>query len=79
MLTIRKIFDTTFMSIEVIPVVIPVVVTAETDSNSESRKLFCSKKNNTKAVIKDNNKKRTTTYSDSLKAFFARSSFVFSP
>jgi hypothetical protein len=50
-LIIRNILDTVFISIEVIPVVIPVVihvvipvvVKAETDSKSESIKLFFSK------------------------------------
>ncbi len=39
-LMIRNIFDIIFMSKEVIPMVSPVVVTAETDSKSESRRFF---------------------------------------
>ena len=39
-LIIRNIFDIIFIFIDVIPVESPVVVTAETDSKSESKRFF---------------------------------------
>src|SRR5215213_10234304 len=69
MLTIRNALETRSISIEVIPAVIPVVVKADTDSNRESRKSFCSVCHSTTAVTKETATKRTITITASLNVF----------
>ena len=57
------------------PVVIPVVVNAETDSKSEFKKPFCSTTHNIMAVAKDTTTNKPIISKASLKVF---SSFIFS-
>ena len=74
-LKMRNICEILLILGDVIPVVIPVVVNAETDSKSEFKKPLCSTNHNTMAVAKDTAINKTIISKASLKVF---SSLTFS-